>query len=309
MRISLLEAFVEVAKYNSMSIAAEKLFISQQGISKAIMTLEAELNAKLFVRTNNGVFLTKQGEFILDDAKTMIELDRKIRNEIGGKQQQYEELNGTLRLYVAIPLSPLIRKLVDLVLQDHPKIKISLIELFPKYLSESIPTLNAEICISSILPNQLTDLIAKCSNYNIFQLKEDTFYLYANKDSPLAHKKRIHFKELENIPFVCHMHPDQPQCLISDLFEIYGIPFNPVFSSSQLHYCLSYLQNGKAYYISSPMAMGSYKLDNIAAIPFKEKISSLHILLISKEIRLSPEAQAFIGTVKQYFQDSFYQII
>ena len=43
-----LKTFIEVAKLESFSQAAEKLFLSQPAISKRIASLESKLNAKLF---------------------------------------------------------------------------------------------------------------------------------------------------------------------------------------------------------------------------------------------------------------------
>ena len=81
MRIEHLNYLVEVAKHKSISTAAKKLYISQTGLSAIINSIEAELNIKLFYRTNKGVSLTVEGEqaiLIMKDILTKNdELDRK----------------------------------------------------------------------------------------------------------------------------------------------------------------------------------------------------------------------------------------
>ena len=56
--------FYYVAKYNSISLAAETLAISQPAVSQAVKHLESDLNCALFVRTSKGVRLTKEGEML-----------------------------------------------------------------------------------------------------------------------------------------------------------------------------------------------------------------------------------------------------
>ena len=47
--------FYYVAQYKSFTKAASNLYISQQGVSKSIKTLEDELGAPLFLRTNSSI--------------------------------------------------------------------------------------------------------------------------------------------------------------------------------------------------------------------------------------------------------------
>ena len=54
--------FYYVARYLNLSKAAKVLSISQPNISRTIKKLESGLGCELFVRTNSGVLLTKQGE-------------------------------------------------------------------------------------------------------------------------------------------------------------------------------------------------------------------------------------------------------
>ena len=61
--------FCKIAECQSISKAAEKLYVSQPAISLAIKQLEASLNAKLFFRTQRGVNLTSEGRLLYDYVK------------------------------------------------------------------------------------------------------------------------------------------------------------------------------------------------------------------------------------------------
>lgn len=56
--------FYYVARYGSITLAAEKLSISQPAVSQAVKHLEGNLSCTLFVRTSKGVRLTKEGEML-----------------------------------------------------------------------------------------------------------------------------------------------------------------------------------------------------------------------------------------------------
>lgn len=57
-----IQYFLTVAQEKSLSRAADKLFLTQQGVGKAITQLEEELGVKLFYRSNTGVALTPHGQ-------------------------------------------------------------------------------------------------------------------------------------------------------------------------------------------------------------------------------------------------------
>ena len=63
-----LNYLVEISKCGSINKAAQKLFLSQSGISIAIKELEEELNKKFFIRTNRGVTFTPEGKEFLSHA-------------------------------------------------------------------------------------------------------------------------------------------------------------------------------------------------------------------------------------------------
>lgn len=60
-----IRCFIAVAECLNFTAAANKLYISQPGLSKTISNLEKELNARLFIRSTRSVRLTKAGEEFL----------------------------------------------------------------------------------------------------------------------------------------------------------------------------------------------------------------------------------------------------
>src|SRR5512132_1431199 len=60
-----IEAFLEVARRQNLSRAAEALFVSQPTLTARLQSLESSLGEQLFVRTRRGMRLTEAGEAFL----------------------------------------------------------------------------------------------------------------------------------------------------------------------------------------------------------------------------------------------------
>lgn len=89
MNIQHLKYAVEVEKTGSITQAAERLYMSQPNLSKAIRELESTLDMSLFKRSSKGLVATKKGqEFlayaknILDQIEEMEELYRPDRKKV-----------------------------------------------------------------------------------------------------------------------------------------------------------------------------------------------------------------------------------
>src|SRR5918996_183048 len=64
-----IEAFLEVARRENLSRAAEALFVSQPTLTARLQSLEAALGEQLFVRTRRGMRLTEAGDAFLPYAE------------------------------------------------------------------------------------------------------------------------------------------------------------------------------------------------------------------------------------------------
>jgi len=78
-----IEAFLEVAKRQNLSRAADALFVSQPTVTVRLQTLEAELQERLFVRTRRGMRLTEAGEAFLPYAERAVQALADGRERLG----------------------------------------------------------------------------------------------------------------------------------------------------------------------------------------------------------------------------------
>ncbi|MFR3727938.1 LysR family transcriptional regulator [Lacrimispora sp.] len=64
------KVFYYVAQLGSITLAAERLCISQPAVSQAVRQLEQSLDSQLFLRTSKGVRMTREGAFLYEYVKS-----------------------------------------------------------------------------------------------------------------------------------------------------------------------------------------------------------------------------------------------
>ncbi|MEF9385177.1 LysR family transcriptional regulator [Ralstonia solanacearum species complex bacterium KE056] len=87
--------FLAVARTCTLRGAAQRLGVDQATVGRRIAALEAELSAKLFLRTSTTLVLTPAGEALIGPAETMEHAAHTIERRVAGTDEQ---LAGTIRV-------------------------------------------------------------------------------------------------------------------------------------------------------------------------------------------------------------------
>lgn len=102
MRIEQLKCLADVALTGSISNTAQRLFLSQQAVSKNIKQMEEEYGAELLKRTHTGVTLTRSGAAVADFARDVLAQEEKllakleeIRDDIGEGGEYAMDIGST----------------------------------------------------------------------------------------------------------------------------------------------------------------------------------------------------------------------
>jgi DNA-binding transcriptional LysR family regulator len=120
-----LKVFYTVAQVKNFSRAVDHLNISQSAISRQVAALEDSLGTKLFHRHARGLYLTKQGEILLEAAGDVF---ARISMTEAMLQQDRKEAAGPLRVATTVSLSTLWLPLyLNDFLQAYPNINLSII--------------------------------------------------------------------------------------------------------------------------------------------------------------------------------------
>jgi DNA-binding transcriptional LysR family regulator len=98
MELRSLRAFVEVARSGGFTAAAERLSLTQSGVSKLVRRLEDELGVGLLKRTTRRIVLTDAGRIVMTHAEEILQRTQGIANEL-------TELKGLVRgeLRIGVP--------------------------------------------------------------------------------------------------------------------------------------------------------------------------------------------------------------
>jgi DNA-binding transcriptional LysR family regulator len=136
MELRQLEYFVAVAEEANFTRAAERVHISQSGVSAQVRRLETELGATLIDRSGRTATLTAAGEAALDHAREVLGAARTVR-------QAVDDVSGVLRgrLDVGMVSGCTITPLFDALATfggAHPGIEISLTEDSSDRLTEHV---------------------------------------------------------------------------------------------------------------------------------------------------------------------------
>jgi Transcriptional regulator len=90
MELRVLRYFVEAAKEENMTRAAERLHVTQPTLSRQLKDLEQELGQKLFTRSNYSIHLTPEGNLLYQRALDILDMADKTSAEFAAMQ----EFNG-----------------------------------------------------------------------------------------------------------------------------------------------------------------------------------------------------------------------
>ncbi|GAA0102624.1 LysR family transcriptional regulator [Paraclostridium bifermentans] len=188
MDIRSLKYFLEVCKHGSLSKAAKNLYISQQGLSKAISTLEKEINAPLFYRNSNGSDLTKYGEYLKDKSVSIV-YQFDILTE-GIKEMAHTDKH-IIKIGVSYGvLNSLSMDLFDNFKEFNPNIDLIIEEYTDFECEEAVLNNHVDIgfAISHLDKNKF--------DYEL--IKSERLYALVSKAHPLCTKDYLDFSDLKN---------------------------------------------------------------------------------------------------------------
>ena len=224
MTITQLETFLKIAETRSFTAAAGLLGYAQSTVTMQVKQLEEELGCLLFERLGKTVALTQEGERLCGYAARMMQLEREIKLEVPAVQ----EPAGVLRLGVSESLC--YHRLPEVLLkykQKYPKVEIQLSfimhDTFPALLKKG----TLDLACSLNPPTEYPDL-------TMLYDRPETLGFYASPDHPLAKKKRITEKDLEQVPLLLTSHTCSfRHMLLEDLAGMAIVPHIALETSSK----------------------------------------------------------------------------
>jgi len=193
MEIRELRYFLAIAKEQSISKAAEYLFIAQPSLSKQMQNLEKEIGAKLFIRGSRKIILTETGLLLKKRAEEILDLYNKTSAELHAPTS---EVSGDIYIGGGESYAvDTVAKAAKALQTEHPNIKF---HLFSGDTEEIMLRLDKGLIDFGILVEP-----ADLTRYEYLRLpQKDTWGVLMRKDSLLAEKEFITPEDLHDVPLI-----------------------------------------------------------------------------------------------------------
>jgi LysR family transcriptional regulator, low CO2-responsive transcriptional regulator len=204
-----LEIFSAVAKFNSISKAAQYLKLSQPAVSKQIHQMERLLGVPVVDIIRQRVHITDMGRRVLQHAHMFDELLLALNDTVCNNE---EVLRGTLRVSVGTSVSDLMLKFYGEFYKKHPEISFKLSVGFREKLLEQLLDNTSDMVIMP-RPFEYDNLVS-------YPIRKFNYVMVASASHPLAEEKSIKLEQLLDETFIFYSRQIQEQDLIKQLFEL-----------------------------------------------------------------------------------------
>lgn len=288
METRVLRYFLTVAQTNNITKAAAELHVTQPTLSRQIMELEKELGVKLFARRPRRMALTSEGALFQQRAQVLLQLWEQAKEDVANQEKG---LSGTVRVgCVESSVSPFLMKIIGNFLDQHPRVHLSMLDGDGDTLREN-------------LDRGLLDMAAliepvEAAKYNCMDLPvKEEWGIIMRSDDPLSHRQSLDRHDVEQLPLVLTRRSivrddlSQGLRLNKDKLNI-RMTMNLPGNATQL------IRGGHYYALAIRGVYEGAHDDSLAFVPLQPHHTSGHVMVWSKNSRLTQAAAAFLQQVK-----------
>lgn len=191
MHISKYQILTKVVDEKSLTKTAEIFNYTQSGVSYAIKALESELGCRLLYRNNKECKLTYEGECLIDNIRTIAELEERLlqrANDIQGL------CAGKIRVGTMCSVSSKwLPHIIERFHADYPAVEFELIDEDYKTAEKMLEEEKLD-CAFLPKPN------SKYINHELLYM--DKYYAILPKNHPFADADKVPISAFEQDPFI-----------------------------------------------------------------------------------------------------------
>ncbi len=249
MNILQLKVLVTIGQCGSFSDAAIQLDISQSAVSRAIASLENELNIPLLVRGRMGARLTTVGERVIVHAQQILDLRESIEYEVNLEKALYNS-----RLRIASFRSAATHLLPPKIAQfqrAYPRVEVSLDEFDPAGVEQALRSGDADL---GLLP------LPRSEEFTTWEIARDEYVVLLPK-RPHATSKPITWHELSYHSFIL-LNYAECTTAVREHWSRWQQPLNVAYNVKEDSTIVSMVAQG----------LGAAILPRLAAIPIPETV-------------------------------------
>ena len=163
--------FIATAETGSLTSAAKKLGSNQPTVGRHVDALESALGTKLFQRTVKGLILTEEGEFVLEQTKSIQSSVLKVQRKTQGEKVEF---SGTVR--VALPEGLCLEVLTPLLTEFYNQYPDINLVLNVSSGAANLTKGEADIAVRLFRPKD-ANLVVKCLGSMLLGLYASSDYI------------------------------------------------------------------------------------------------------------------------------------
>lgn len=261
-----------ISEAKSITLASNRLFISQQALSKAIQSFEKELGVPLFLRTNKGTILTKEGEEVLSIGNQILDLVSQVSQLF--PLEKKNNLHGSLELMTSTYiLDQFLCKTISNFLEMYPNIKINIqfgdaIDVLHSFSSTAIDI----GFIYTVTLNGVPHPIIKAP-LKFFPIAKYRYVALVSGDSSLAKLESVSLQQLANYTIIFSSSKDVSNLNNYKLLKSFGMTKFYTANSYSLHGQLIANNVGISITAHTPnIDENNTFLENVKLIPISNNI-------------------------------------
>ncbi len=244
-----LRYFVEVARLEHITKAAEKLHISQPSVSLAIRRLEEEVGVPLFNREGRNIKLNNYGKLFLETAT-------KVLNIIDEGQHKLDTLKFSENNHISISAPPwyIFPSLLEMIMQRFPGVTIGSVDYNHSDVIELFNRHVLDFCIST---QKL-----ESDSLNCICLRKEEMVLAVSINNPLAARDTIALAECSKLPFATSFKGVRQQELLVELCQKKGFTPNILLEVHNVRDSISMIEHSDNIVALVPYDLLMARADN-----------------------------------------------
>lgn len=293
--LNLYKTFYDVAKYGSISKAAQYGFTSQPAISKSIKKLEDELETQLFYRNLNGVELTDKGRELL------YFVEKSYSNLIIAQRAMLETENLERgKLSIGMPSNIGSFFLFDKIINFHkkyPNIEITIITGSTSKLISLLDSHKVDFVIDTSPINVKLD-----EGMKVTKLDEVQYCFVVKKDTKNIEYKNINkLSDLKNIPLILPIPGTSNRNDLDELLLKQDIDIKNVINIHTSEMIISAVKKDLGIgYIIYNLVEDDIKNGEVEILDIREKLPTVEINIIFDKSFLTTAPKKFIENYIDY---------
>ena len=295
MKLSQIHYAVEVAKCQSFTEAARKLYITQPTLSQQIRQLEQDIGTQLFTRNTRQVTLTRAGKEFLEYAVPIIENMNRLEISM---QKYTSPIKGQLRIGLLWSFAYLnIDKMLNDFSQFYPDIEITFVIDGSLSLMERFQAHELDLLFINVYGQEFK------SAYQYYMISEDPLCAIISRRHPLSTKPEIHASDLKRENLLLPAENTSIGKDIQTLLKKYLPDIHVLGKSNQVDVCLqtAAANLGISFASRSVVYEKNFKDLPILAIPLYPPILRRTYLVCSKKSRQNPLVNTFTKYATNYY--------